>query len=317
MKHPISLFLLTLACAAMIIGCSKSKDDPKESDGNTENQETQSPAIPEGALNGVFSVGEGKKVVFSKGNLQYNAVLGEHVRADGTKAPGMWQLAEEQWECLKEDNAKASDSYDGWIDLFCFGADGWKGGVKEYQPYSKNYQLNNFILGNDVKAGLTGEYAYADWGMYNAISNAGNKPGLWRTLTSAEWIYLFTERPNARELFSKACVNGINGYILLPDDWIPISGLEVKVSPSTYAINSFTANEWNIMQTFGAVFLPAAGYRNGTLMAYDNQAGLYWSSTADDYTYIYAIVFSEFHLFEQGGSHRSFAISVRLVHDIE
>ena len=59
----------------------------------------------------------------------------------------------------------------------------------------------------------------ADWG-YNAISNGGNEEGLWRTLTMDEWLYLLDMRNTTSGMrFAKANVEGVNGLLLLPDDW--------------------------------------------------------------------------------------------------
>ena len=67
---------------------------------------------------------------------------------------------------------------------------------------------------------LTGSSANYDWG-YNAISNAGNQENSgWRTLTNGEWSYLLMTRSTASGIrYAKAQVNGINGVILLPDNW--------------------------------------------------------------------------------------------------
>ena len=52
----------------------------------------------------------------------------------------------------------------------------------------------------------------SDWG--NTIGSG------WRTLTSAEWTYLFDSRTTTSGVrYAKATVNGVSGVILLPDDW--------------------------------------------------------------------------------------------------
>ncbi len=50
------------------------------------------PDIPEGALNGVFSVSADKKVRFAKGNLQY------------TQSTQTWSFAEHQYDIIGTDN---------------------------------------------------------------------------------------------------------------------------------------------------------------------------------------------------------------------
>lgn len=55
---------------------------------------------------GVFSVGEGKTVTFSPGNLQYHPANDE------------WRFAENQMDCIGDANSTISATYNGWIDLF-------------------------------------------------------------------------------------------------------------------------------------------------------------------------------------------------------
>ena len=160
-----------------------------------------------------YSVSPTRKVWFSAGNLQFNAAMGSHNRADGTTAPGTWRFAEHQWDFVgdaekgtvyengvKCDNALISSSYGGWIDLFGWATSGYRDlndpHVRRYYPYSwENDRIENDVNEygygpSSVKLGfqryihydLIGEYANYDWGVYNAISNGGNQPGQWRTL---------------------------------------------------------------------------------------------------------------------------------------
>lgn len=90
---------------------------------------------------GVFSVAEGKTVSFAPGNLQFNAVQGSHLRADGTKAKGTWRFAENQWDCVGRE--KVAENYDGWIGLFGWGTSGYDNTENDpmaifYQPWSIN-----------------------------------------------------------------------------------------------------------------------------------------------------------------------------------
>ena len=150
---------------------------------------------PEGSIHALFSVGKGKRVIFSKGNLQFNPTLGTHTRADGTIAPGTWRFAEKQNDNIIADTV-ISATYDGWIDDFAWGTSGWSGsGATYYQPYDGifyNFDGNISdsiaqLYGPQGNYDLIGDYAYADWGVYNPISNGGNKPGMWRTLTKDEF----------------------------------------------------------------------------------------------------------------------------------
>ena len=166
---------------------------------------------PEGSIHALFFVSETKRVIFSKGYLQFNPTLGTHTRADGTTAPGTWRFAEKQTDYDIKDDSIVSATYDGWIDNFAWGTSGWSGsGATYYQPYDgringdvldnpegfsdRHPNLNVYdenLFGPQGECDLTGEYAYADWGVYNPISNGGNKPGMWRTLKAEEYNYFY------------------------------------------------------------------------------------------------------------------------------
>ena len=165
--------------------------------------------FPEGSIHAVFFVSETKRVIFSKGYLQFNPTLGTHTRADGTTAPGTWRFAEKQTDYDIKGDSIVSATYDGWIDNFAWGTSGWSGsGATYYQPYDgringdvldnpegfsdRHPNLNVYdenLFGPQGECNLTGKYAYADWGVYNPISNGGNKPGMWRTLFYDEFKY--------------------------------------------------------------------------------------------------------------------------------
>lgn len=203
----------------------------------------------EGALTGDFSVSETEKVRFSKGNLQYQA------------STNTWRFAEHQWDYVGEGNTNASASYDGWIDLFSWGTSGYNHGAVCYQPWEGGgqfdyaaYAQNSLELGDDN--------GQADWG-YNAISNGGNQEMQWHTLTNSEWNYILETRNTASGIrYSKAVVNGINGVILLPDDWdnsvYEFSNTNSETAP--FNANIISQDSWSsILEPNGVVFLPAAG----------------------------------------------------------
>lgn len=214
--------------------------------------------IPEGALPYGFSVSPTKRVLFSKGNLQYNAALGTHQCADGTTKQGTWRFAENQWDDMGANNENISSSYSGWIDLFGWGTSGWNSGANNYQPWSCSDNNGDYYVGGSTNHDLIDDYAYADWGVYNAISNGGNSASNWRTLTNDEWDYLLNTRINANNLRGQATVNEIHGYILLPDNWITPEGLNFNVSPNNWTTNVYSGSNWEIMEKAGAVFLPAS-----------------------------------------------------------
>lgn len=255
--------------------------------------ETQAPAG--GLLSGKFSVSASKQVQFSQGNLQYQA------------STQTWRFAEHQYDIVGSNNSNISTSYSGWIDLF-----GWGTG---------NNPTNSSTDGNDYST-------FVDWGV-NAISNGGNQANQWRTLTKDEWVYLFYTRANAANRFGLGSVNGVNGTIILPDNWNTPQG--VSFTPSTskgladqgsyyydengghFGDNTYTAEQWSVMEQSGAVFLPAAGYRWGTDVDGLGSLDGYWSSTPYDEDSAYCLCFYSIYLDPQNYGNRNNGLSVRLV----
>ena len=71
------------------------------------------------------------------------------------------------------------------------------------------------------------------------------------------------------------------------------------------------------METNGAVFLPAAGYRNGTHIIFVGSVGNYWSASFGNMKYLAGYMrFDELYL-ELDGEERGFGFSVRLVRDAQ
>ena len=287
----------------------------------------------EGALSGEFSVSATKKVHFSKGNLQFNAQEGTHQCADGTTKKGTWRFAETQWECWGwYEDIQFSSSYNGWIDLFGWGTSGWNSGANAYLPYSTSSSSGDYYPGGSDSNDLTGEYANADWGVYNQIGE--DAPGSWRTLTTDEWEYLLHGRTNADILFGLGTVYGRAGLIILPDNWedpkpsgvifkpstqngLEWQGNEYKNSdPKNFTHNEYN-NTWPAMEAAGAVFLPAAGYRREKKVYGVNDFSYYWSSTHDEGSFAWCIEISAYRLVPQEFRARTFGCSVRLVQDVK
>lgn len=287
-------------------------------------------AIPVGAINGKFTINaNGDQVYFSQGNLQYI----------GSAATPYWKFAENQWDYFGTSTGQNSSDPNVDRDLFGFGTSGWNNGNYYYQPYDTDqtnlweepyeYVADGYgpIAGTDYHFvySLTGTYANADWGVYNAISNGGNMSGLWRTLTFDEWSYLFYDRTTPSGIrYAHAVVNGHSGIVLLPDDWsTSVYELnETNEFEGQYELNMIALDDWSNMETNGAVFLPAAGERNGTIVRSVGYWGEYWTSTCDS-EIATCVLFWNYPDFEDrvgpyvDGAYCCDGSSVRLVQDVE
>lgn len=260
---------------------------------------TCAPQAPTGAIASLFSVSPTKKVFFSRGNLQY--------QASGYN----WRFPLEQYENIGSGNDYISPSYAGYIDLFGWGTSGINHGAVAFQAFSTSTTNSDYQAYGSYDYNLNDVTGYADWG-YNSISNGGASANEWRTLTKDEWTYLIS-RPNS---FVKAQVAGVNGVILLPDNWntqiYNLSGY--NEADANFTINVFSSSIWStVLQANGAVFLPTTGYRNGSSY-YNNAFGYYWTATHKGNTQAYCVGFDAF-TFECGQQLRYVGCAVRLVHD--
>ncbi len=237
-----------------------------------------------------FSVSAENKVVFSSGNLQYHPANDE------------WRFASTQLCFVGADNANIASTYQGWIDLFGDGTGA-----------------------NPTNASMDDQNDYntlVDWGV-NWIGD--DAPYTWRSLSMEEWYYLLALRANAKDKLGIAQVCGVNGLILLPDNWEAPMGVTFKAGGYeaseviTYAsFQSFTGDEWILLAGSGAVFLPAAGNRAGVNVNLVGQYGLYrgfyndgFDGTSKEYLHMEAGNVSI------GIAPRNLGGSVRLVKDVQ
>lgn len=292
------------------------------------------PANIEGSLPGKFVLPSGKVICFSMGNLQYNA------------AQDVWRFAPRQYGVVgaggygniagadgsgNSDNALVSEDYDGWIDLFGHGTSGWPSGAEAYQPWTINDE-SKYYIPLDIRESdplpenydLTDDYANADWGVYNKISNGGNEAGIWRTLAREEWRWLTEDRPNAEDLIGKATIQGACGMVLMPDDWQQPEEIEWESGyGQDWDTNEYSYDEWKVLEDAGAVFLPCAGVRTSSGGDVDvediNSGGFYWSSSSflgGGFLCAYDLYFNSFIHEMYTYDMRCFGESVRLVREL-
>ena len=285
-------------------------NDPVNNSGQSSIQQTSS-TIPEGALLGKFSINPTQKVYFSKGNLQYQAFN------------QTWRFAEHQWDVIGDANKFIASSNKGWIDLFGWGTSGWDGGNSCYRPWDSNNE-DGCIYGPSCY-GFKDNFVNADWGVYNAIINGGKQKGVWRTLTNGEWVYLFDRRVTSSGIrFAMACVNNVNGIVLLPDNWNSsvYSLRNTNKYDAYYSSNIISLTDWTSkLEANGAVFLPAAGQRYGSSVTEVGSCGSYWSASASHITVTSFYIFfrgTDFPSVNPDGfANRQLGFSVRLVCPVE
>ena len=267
-------------------------------------------AVLIGAINGKFTINaEGHQVYFSQGNLQYI----------GSAAETYWKFADNQWDYLGTTTNQNSTNPNVDRDLFGWGTSGWNPGNTYYRPWDTN-NSSGASYGPAGSNNLTGTYANSDWGIYNPISNGGNLPNQWRTLSRDEWGYVFEIRTTDSGIrFAKAIVNNVNGVILLPDDWnISYYDLnDTNTNTANFAGNTVSASEWDTLEQHGAVFLPAAGFRFGVSVKSVGVNCYYWSSTHVNRLYAYGVYVTDSNMIVGDGSNRTYGRSVRLVYEVE
>ena len=230
-----------------------------------------------------------KKVYFSQGNLTYNV------------STTTWAFYEHQYDCATGYDANL-------ISLFTWGYNA----TSSIVPDGKNYVSGHNTDGESFNAG-------EDWGTQIGDGNT------WRTLSTAEWEWLLgpisspTPGTNCR---TSSTVNGtenarylkckvndgtrdVYGLMIFPDTFTWPTGTDAPSAPTGINVNDlawesesesvpgYTSSQFEALEKAGVVFLPAAGYRNGTSVINVGTRGYSWSSTAGSSSGAYALYFSE------------------------
>ena len=281
--------ILYVALLAMfLVGCDEGyNNNPSDENSNQSSSNDSGDKPDDGLFTSAFSVSTDKQVIFSSGNLQYHP------------ANNKWRFAENQTDYIGDGNSNISTSYNGWLDLL-----GWSTSANNFGVSTSSHDYSG---------------SFVDWGT-NKIGN--DAPNTWRTLTYDEWDYVVFNRPNASSLRGVAQANGVNGLILLPDNWTCPAGVTFKsgfhssCGVTYYAdYQTFTVEQWSKLEAAGAVFLPAAGVRYGSNVKDMQSVGRYWSTTegfssSAHYLYFFSDRATMYYYY------RSYGQSVRLVKDL-
>lgn len=257
------------------------------------------------------------KVYFSKGNLQYD------------KDNDEWKFAEHQYDYIgaTDLNKNPAGSYSGSIDLFGWGRSGCTMHGTSDTAFTPLAYQNLYVIKRSTIGGTN-----CDWGVYNPITNGGNMRGHWRALSKEEWQTLLNRRQDDHVLYTHAIVTKedgttVKGELLFPDDWNCPNGITINSWASTSFSQTFTNDEWKLLEASGVVFLPACGYRAyssatkaSTTYSNAGSATYYWTCTSYNSTSSYACVVrllsgSSFSVMSTTGNtyYKSCAYPVRLV----
>lgn len=272
------------------------------------------------SVTGAFTVASGKQVTFATGNLQYKAT------GTGTVNDPKWRFAENQYDYVGKaaGNTSPSSSQSNWIDLFGWATSGITSpkGNTYANPWNKAFTSDdNARYGSGITTANvnwsdnSNAFANYDWGQNTIYNNGALDVAAWRTLTNAEWGYLFNTRDNAANLRTLATVCNVPGMLILPDGWTA-SDVSLSITTADYTTNNLDATAWESLECDGAVFLPAAGDRLGTGVNSAGSDGYYWSSTSRGSTAAYNLYFYAGYLDPQHNHNRYNGYSVRLVQDL-
>lgn len=293
--------IIAIVLALLAMGCEREKPV------------VERPLYPtEGAINARYTIGDDVTVVFAKGNLQYQA------------SSRTWRFANHQYDVAGYDNELADTNYNGWIDLFGWGTSGENDLVPPMADSSSWIGLMPYTV-----VGLSGLYAYGrydidgsnyDWGVRNAITGGGNAAGLWRTMSYDEWRYLLKFRTDAVKKKALATIENVglhgssmHGLLLLPDKWELPEGCTYQYGVKDgFETNVYTVEQWNKMESGGAVFLPAAGERDGVTVGMVGDYGCYWTTTGYTLESAYELYFLS-GIYDFYPTNRAAGHSVRLV----
>ena len=209
------------------------------------------------------------------------------------------------------DRANYIHTLSQWTDHFNFGTSGEHATGNAFRyPWHTFYGIslgimegNGYAYGpwdNNASQDLTGAYANADWGVNNRteLNNsltpvAGDwrtQRGDWRTPTQSEWYYCIngSKRIDVDNSYryGKARIevssgNYVNGLMMIPDKWhwfLMPEALPFTPGTGGYESNTYTLAQWDVLDRYGAVFLPAAGSRLHIVEAYGDE-GFYQSAS--------------------------------------
>ncbi len=160
------------------------------------------------------------------------------------------------------------------------------------------FDANQYDVHTDVPTISSGYPRY--YFTWSEIASSSDNPvsftiggSTYKTLTYAQWRYVLgldgiarggTSVSASGHFYAKAVVNGINGLILLPDNWSDsyYTLSYYNTTTSAFTGNTITSDQWATLESKGCVFLPMAGTSNGYSVSNAATVSRYWSCTVRD-----------------------------------
>lgn len=238
------------------------------------------PSVPDGAINGKFSVSDGKQVYFSKGNLRY--------------ASSKWSFFDNQYDYYTSYSADAWDHF-GW------------------STSATTYGMNTSTTNSDYSGD------FVDWGATMGAGWRTLTSDEWAYLLKTRSASTVNGTENGRYAKAKVNdVGGVILFpdtYTHPDGVAAPTGVNAT-DEYGWEGNSYTAADWTKMESAGCVFLPAAGCRYGSEMIGLGSYGYYGSATPDGADYAYRVKFNSGSLEPANSINRCLGCSVRLVQEV-
>ena len=238
------------------------------------------PSVPDGALNGKFSVSDTKQVYFSKGNLRY--------------ASSKWSFFDNQYDFYIGYNADTWDKF------------GWSTSAT---TYGMNTSTSNNTYSGD----------FVDWGATMGTGWFTLSKDEWTYLFNTRSASTVGGTENGRYAKAKVNdVKGVILFpdtYTHPDGVTAPVGVNAEGNTGWNG-NSYTVEDWTKMESAGCVFLPAAGYRSGSSMDGPGTYGYYWTATPNSTGTAYRVYSNSDYLAPDNSTNRRLGLSVRLVREV-
>ena len=244
---------------------------------------------------GQFTVKDGKKVRFSKGNLWCNT----------STSPLTWAFEANQYDF------RTKPGYDACIN----------GSYATGTTPSNN--IGHFSWSKDASKAVNGSVdgSYSSSDVFFANSDASVMGSNWVALSVDEVGYLFATRSastaygTADARFSNVQIGDVKGLVLFPDCFVQPSDVTLN------GVNDGTTTEidvaaWQKLELAGAVFLPNAGQSgNGGAVGNVGGRGRYWTSSCSSgyYNMPYYEINWGGSPYKSANVNRGYCYSIRLV----